>query len=144
MRSVRYPIAAQGAVRRPAVRTSPRSCFAGKQLGERNCKVHLNGYDQLDLITGQGPSNRHEIVYLAEGELGAIRLDDYKYRFIDQPAGWLGGTARPDISILANLRVDRFERTGLRIPRLLHLVHLRVLAVRLYAAGGLRAERALR
>jgi arylsulfatase len=31
----------------------------GKQLGERNFKVHLDGYDQTDMITGKGPSIHH-------------------------------------------------------------------------------------
>ena len=85
----------------------------GKQLGDRTYKVHLDGYDQLDLLTGKGPSNRHEIVYFAEGTLGAVRIDDYKYRFIDQPNGWLGGTVKVDWPILTNLRLDPFERMGL-------------------------------
>ena len=67
---------------------------------------------RLDLITGKGPSKRHEIFYFAEGTLGAVRIGDYKYRFIDQPNGWLGGTVKPDWPILANLRLDPFERTG--------------------------------
>ena len=62
----------------------------GKQLGDRTYKVYLDGYNQMDLITGKGPSNRHEIWYFGESELGAVRIDDYKYRFIDQPGGWLG------------------------------------------------------
>ena len=41
-------------------------------------------------VTGKGPSNRHEIFYLGESTIGAVRIDDYKYRFIDQPKGWLG------------------------------------------------------
>ena len=37
----------------------------------------------------QGPSARHEIFYLGESTVGAVRIDDYKFRFIDQPqAGW--------------------------------------------------------
>ena len=68
----------------------------GKQLGDQTYKVHLDGYDQTDLITGKGPSKRHEIFYFAEGTLGAVRIDDYKYRFIDQPSGWLGGTVKVD------------------------------------------------
>ena len=68
----------------------------GKSLGDTNYKVHLDGYDQMDLITGKGPSKRHEIWYFAEGTLGAVRIDDFKYRFIDQPNGWLGGTVKPD------------------------------------------------
>ena len=86
---------------------------AGKQLGDRNYKVHLDGYDQVDLLTGKGPSNRNEIIYFAESALGAVRLGDYKFRFIDQPNGWLGGTVKVDWPILCNLRLDPFERMGL-------------------------------
>jgi arylsulfatase A-like enzyme len=85
----------------------------GKQLGDTTYKVHLDGYDQLDLITGKGPSARHEILYFTEGTLSAVRIDDYKYRFTDQPGGWLGGTVKVDWPILTNLRLDPFERTGL-------------------------------
>jgi len=84
----------------------------GKDLGGTNYKVHLDGYDQTDLITGKGPSARHEVFYFAEGTLGAVRIDDFKYRFVDQPNGWFGGTVKPDIPILTNLRLDPFERTG--------------------------------
>ena len=66
----------------------------GKQLGDKNYKVHLDGYDQTDLITGKGPSKRHEIFYFTESTLGATRIDDYKYRFTDQPNGWLGATEK--------------------------------------------------
>jgi hypothetical protein len=75
-------------------------------------KIHLDGYNQMDLITGRGQSERHEIWYFAEGTLGAARIDDFKYRFVDQPNGWFGGTVKPDIPILVNLRLDPFERTG--------------------------------
>lgn len=85
----------------------------GKQLGDRTYKVHLDGYNQLDLITGRGASKRNEIVYFAEGTMGAVRIGDFKYRFIDQPGGWLGGTVKPDWPILVNLRVDPLERTGM-------------------------------
>jgi arylsulfatase A-like enzyme len=85
----------------------------GKQLGDRTYKVHLDGYDQTNVITGKGPSNRHEIFYFAEGTLGAVRVNDYKYRFIDQPGGWLGGTVKVDWPLLTNLRLDPFERTGI-------------------------------
>ena len=84
----------------------------GKEIGGRTYRNHLDGYNQLAAITGKGPSARHEIFYLGESTLGAIRIDDYKYRFIDQPDGWVGGKTHPDMPILTNLRLDPFERTG--------------------------------
>jgi arylsulfatase len=86
---------------------------AGKEVGGTQYKVHLDGYDQTALLAGKGPSSRHEIFYFAETTLGAVRIDDFKYRFLDQPTGWLGGTVKPDWPILCNLRLDPFERTGL-------------------------------
>jgi arylsulfatase len=85
----------------------------GKQLGDRTYKVHLDGYNQMDLISGKGPSSRHEVFYFTEGTLSAVRIDDFKYRFTDQPNGWFGGTVKLDWPILVNLRLDPFERTGL-------------------------------
>jgi arylsulfatase len=84
----------------------------GVKLGDRTYKNHLDGYDQTDIITGKGPSKRHEIFYLGESTVGAVRIDDYKYRFIDQPQGWLGVKNHPDAPFITNLRLDPFERTG--------------------------------
>ena len=84
----------------------------GKKLGDRTYKNHLDGYNQMDAITGKGPSARHEIFYFGESTLGAVRIDDYKYRFIDQPDGWLGAKTHVDVPYLTNLRLDPFERTG--------------------------------
>ncbi len=86
---------------------------AGKQVGDHTFKVHLDGYNQMDLITGKGPSKRHEIFYFTESTLSAVRIDDYKYRFTDQPNGWLGATEKVDWPFLVNLRLDPFERTGM-------------------------------
>ncbi len=84
----------------------------GKTIGDRTYKNHLDGYDQMAAITGKGPSARHEIFYLGESTVGAVRIDDYKFRFIDQPAGWLGEKTHPDVPYITNLRLDPFERTG--------------------------------
>src|SRR5450432_4148307 len=83
----------------------------GKSVEGTSYKVHLDGYDQTQLITGKGPSSRHEIYYFTEGTLAAVRVDDYKYRFIDQPGGWIGTTTHPDMPLLVNLRLDPLERT---------------------------------
>jgi hypothetical protein len=39
-------------------------------------------------------------------------LHPHKYRFIDQPGGWLGEKTKVDVPYLTNLRLDPFERTG--------------------------------
>ncbi len=85
----------------------------GKPIGGTNYKVYLDGYNQMDLITGKGPSARHEIFYFTESTLSAVRINDFKYRFTDQPNGWLGSTVKVDWPILVNLRLDPFERTGM-------------------------------
>jgi arylsulfatase A-like enzyme len=84
----------------------------GKTIGDRTYKNHLDGYNQMAAITGKGPSARHEIFYLGESTVGAVRIDDYKFRFIDQPDGWLGAKTHPDVPYITNLRLDPFERTG--------------------------------
>jgi arylsulfatase len=84
----------------------------GKKIGDRTYKNHLDGYNQVAAITGKGPSARHEIFYLGESTVGAVRIDDYKFRFIDQPQGWLGEKTHPDVPYITNLRLDPFERTG--------------------------------
>lgn len=85
----------------------------GETIGGQTYKVHLDGYDQTSLITGKGPSNRDIVYYFTEGNLGAVRIGDYKYRFTDQPDGWLGATVMLDWPMITNLRLDPFERTGL-------------------------------
>ena len=82
----------------------------GKEINGTTYKVHLDGYDQTPMITGKGPSNRHEIFYFGESSLGAVRIDDYKYQFIQQPDGWLGAKVHVDVPTLTNLRLDPFER----------------------------------
>lgn len=84
----------------------------GKNIEGTTYKNHLDGYNQLASITGKGESVRHEIYYFGESTLGAVRVDDFKYRFIEQPEGWTGGKSAVNMPILTNLRLDPFERVG--------------------------------
>src|SRR5262249_22464670 len=123
----------------------------GVKLGDRTYKNHLDGYDQTAMITGKGPSTRHEIFYLGESTVGAVRIDDYKYRFIDQPAGWLGEKTHVDVPYLINLRLDPFERQGGPGRRreggsaaVLGLVEVPVLAIGVPPAARGKGPQALR
>jgi len=83
----------------------------GVKLGDRTYKNHLDGYDQTALLTGTGPSKRHEVWYFGGPHLGAVRLDDFKFTFFQQPYGWPGEKVTTDMPSLINLRQDPFERT---------------------------------
>jgi arylsulfatase len=83
----------------------------GATLGDRTYKNHLDGYNQTDLLTDKGPSARHEYFYFVEANLGALRLDDFKYQFFEQPNGWPGGKVTTDMPLMVNIRQDPFERT---------------------------------
>ncbi len=83
----------------------------GKRLGDTDYRVHLDGYDQLDLLTAKGPTKRDKIWYFAEGSVGAVRIGDWKFRFIDQPQGWGGPTEQLKVPKIGNVRLDPFERT---------------------------------
>jgi arylsulfatase len=83
---------------------------AGKDLNGTTYKVHLDGYNQLDLLTARGPTKRNEIWYFAESNLGGLRLNEFKYRFIDQPDGWPGPKVAINMPILENIKQDPFER----------------------------------
>ncbi|HMK32548.1 MAG TPA: arylsulfatase [Nitrosopumilaceae archaeon] len=87
--------------------------LTGQSLGGTTYKVHLDGYNQMDMLTGNGPTKRNVVYYFSESTLGAIRIGDYKVRFIDQPNGFLGGTVTLNWPALTNLRLDPFERAGL-------------------------------
>ena len=83
----------------------------GVTLGDRTYKNHLDGYNQLDLLTGKGPSARHELYYFGGPKLGAIRIDDFKFQFYQQPYGWPGEKVKTDMPSIVNIRQDPFERT---------------------------------
>jgi arylsulfatase len=65
----------------------------------------------MDLLTGKGPSKRREIFYFGGPNLGAVRIDDFKFTFFQQPYGWPGEKVTTDMPTMVNIRQDPFERT---------------------------------
>ena len=45
-----------------------RGAEEGQADRRHDLQVHLDGYNQMDMITGKGPSNRHEIFYFGESD----------------------------------------------------------------------------
>src|SRR6202051_4640821 len=83
----------------------------GVKLGDQTYKNHLDGYDQMELLLGKGPSARHELYYFGGAKLGAIRIDDFKFQFYQQPHGVRGEKVTTDMPTIVNIRQDPFERT---------------------------------
>jgi arylsulfatase len=85
----------------------------GKTLNGKDYKVHLDGYNQMDMLTNGAKSARNELWYFTESTMAAARVGDYKYVFIDQPQGWFGPKVRLDWPGIYNLRLDPFEKMSI-------------------------------
>jgi len=83
----------------------------GHQAAGKNFKVHLDGYNQMDLLTGKGSGKRKEIFYFdAGGHLNAVRYNDWKAHFTIME-GSINEAYRktPSWPIIVNLRMDPYE-----------------------------------
>ena len=80
--------------------------------GYNGDKAHLDGYNQLDMLTGKGKSNRKEIIYYERTTLQAVRYGDWKAHFIVQNHGWSGAKEQLTAPLLFNLRQDPLERAA--------------------------------
>lgn len=88
--------------------------LAGYAAVGKTFKVHLDGYDQHDLLAGSGPSKRKEYFYWTDdGNLAALRYEQWKIVFMEQRARGLDVWQDPLVTLrfpkLFNLRSDPFE-----------------------------------
>jgi len=89
--------------------------LTGKTVGDRTYKVHLDGYNLLPALTGEAEWPRSEFLYWTDdGNMAALRYDDWKVTFLRQNALGLGVWQQPFEELraptLTNLRMDPFER----------------------------------
>jgi arylsulfatase A-like enzyme len=85
--------------------------LAGYEAGEKNFRVHLDGYNQLPYFTGQTEeSPRDEFFYYGEHEIYAIRYRNWKVHFQIKDDWFAGQTRTPTVPMPVNLRVDPFEQ----------------------------------
>jgi arylsulfatase A-like enzyme len=84
----------------------------GFRAGDKTFKVHLDGYDMSDLLSGKGPGRRKEIFYFEdEGGLNALRYGAWKLHFAIKN-DWWGDVSQPrTVPLVINLREDPFEVT---------------------------------
>ena len=85
--------------------------LTGYKANGKDFKVHLDGYNQMDLLTGKGPGKRNEIFYFdAGGNLNAVRYKDWKAHFTIME-GSINEAYRktPSWPLIVNLRMDPYE-----------------------------------
>jgi arylsulfatase A-like enzyme len=91
--------------------------LGGLQAGDKNFKVHLDGYNFLPYLTGQADAGpRKEFFYFSDdGDLTGLRYDNWKIVFAQQRSeGTLNIWSEPytftRMPWLFNLRTDPYEK----------------------------------
>lgn len=86
----------------------------GFQAGNKNFKVHLDGYDLTSLLKGEAEEPPRDTVYYFDqgGNLNAIRWNDWKLSFAIASHGNIATATRetPSWALITNLRMDPYER----------------------------------
>ncbi|RKI33305.1 arylsulfatase [Corallococcus sp. AB004] len=89
----------------------------GHDAGDKHFKVHMDGYDQTALLSGQSQeSKREEFFYFGDdGELVAVRYRRFKLVFEEQNAKGIEVWSQPFTSrrvpLIFDLRADPLERS---------------------------------
>lgn len=84
----------------------------GLKAGAMTYKVHLDGYNNLDLWTGKTEkSARREIFYYDETDLMAIRVDGWKMHIgVKMHNNWFDPKSYPSVPYIVNLLMDPMEK----------------------------------
>jgi arylsulfatase len=88
----------------------------GYKIGETTFKVHLDGYNLQPFLSGkEEKSPRRGFLYWSDdGDLMALRVDQYKVTFMEQRATGFGVWREPLVAMrvpqINDLRADPFER----------------------------------
>ncbi|MGI9483033.1 MAG: arylsulfatase [Hyphomicrobiales bacterium] len=89
----------------------------GHKAGEREYKVHLDGYNSLDYLMGKEKDTpRKEIFYFTDdGDMSALRYQDWKIIFLEQRVErtfkiWANPFTPLRVPLIFNLRRDPYER----------------------------------
>jgi arylsulfatase A-like enzyme len=84
----------------------------GHKMGGTTYKVHLDGYNNMDLWTGKSEkSARREFYYYDETDLMAVRVDNWKMHIgVKREGSWWNEKYYPSVPYLFNLRMDPMEK----------------------------------
>jgi len=93
--------------------------LTGYEADGKTFKVHLDGYNQLPLLKGEGSGTRHEIHYLSDdGDYAAFRYNKWKITFLSQESLGIDVWDRTYVAhrfpFITDLRADPFENASIR------------------------------
>jgi arylsulfatase A-like enzyme len=94
----------------------PEKIKAGVELNGRKYKNYIDGYNQLDYLSGKAKdSPRKEFIYVNDdGQIVAMRINDWKAVFLENRAHafevWREPFIELRVPLLFNLRRDPFEK----------------------------------
>jgi arylsulfatase len=97
-------------------RTAKQDLLKGRAVGGTTYKVHLDGYDLGPVLRGETKEwPRREFIYWTDdGQVAALRYDNWKITFMEQKAHGLRVWQEPftvlRAPLVTNLRMDPFER----------------------------------
>lgn len=89
--------------------------LTGYDAAGKSFKVHLDGYNQRDVLAGEGEGKRHEYFYWTDdGNLAGLRYERWKMVFLEQREEGLAVWENPLIPLrfpkLFDIKGDPFER----------------------------------
>jgi arylsulfatase len=86
--------------------------LTGWQTGGQTYKVHLDGFNQLDMWKGASKvSARKAYFYYDETELTAIRVNNWKMHIgVKKEGSWFNDKTYPSVPYLFHLRMDPMEK----------------------------------
>jgi len=87
-----------------------KELLTGKKVGDMTYKVHLDGYDQSDMLLNKGKTKRHDFYYFTENKFHGVRYNDWKVLFLDQKKWFRAEQTALSTPYIINLKQDPFER----------------------------------
>ncbi len=95
--------------------TVKEDLLTGRKVGSKDFKVHLDGYNLIPALKGEGEWPRKEFIYWTDdGSVAALRYNNWKVTFLRQNAEGYKVWSHPfevlRAPALTNLRMDPFER----------------------------------
>ncbi|MFT5904602.1 MAG: arylsulfatase A-like enzyme [Cryomorphaceae bacterium] len=96
-------------------KTVKEDLLKGRKVGDMTYKVHLDGYNLMPALKGEGDWPRKEFLYWTDdGEVAALRYDNWKIVFLEQRGHGFDVWQEPFVELrlpkIFNLRTDPFER----------------------------------